>query len=111
MSSAPSCKAPEAPTLPHAAGSLSESDSGSFCLAPGQILDVFLTAPANAAAGTRWARIAVGDSAVVGYGNSGVFTPPVNVTPGVFVGAHPGSTTLASSLPDGTKWQVTIVVR
>jgi hypothetical protein len=105
------CKPLEAPVLPHAAGSLTEQDSGAFCLAPGQILDVFLTAPVNAAAGTRWSQIQDGDRTVLGYGNSGVLTPPVNVTPGVFVGAGHGATTLSSTLPDGKKWQVTVVVR
>jgi hypothetical protein len=109
--SLPACRPPEPATLPDAAGSLTEADSGAFCLAVGQVLDVFLTAPANAAAGVRWRQISVGDTTVVGYGNSGILTPPVNVTPGVFDALHPGATTLSSSLPDGTAWKVTIVVK
>jgi len=109
--SLPTCRAPEPATLPHAAGSLTEADSGAFCLAAGQILDVFLTAPASAPAGTRWGDIRVTDTSVIGYGNNGVLTPPVNVTAGVFVGAHRGATTLSSTLPGGTTWHVTIVVQ
>lgn len=109
--SVPACHSPEPATLPHAAGSLTEADSGAFCLAAGQILDVFLTAPASAPAGTRWSDIRVTDTAVIGYGNNGVLTPPVNVTAGVFVGAHHGVTTLSSTLPSGTTWHVTIVVQ
>jgi hypothetical protein len=109
-SSTPSCRAPEAPALPHTAGSLTQSDTGVYCLAAGQILDVFLTTPAGTAAGVRWAQIKTGDNTVLGYGNSGVLTPPINVTPGVFVGVHAGFTTLTSTLPDGTAWHATIVV-
>jgi hypothetical protein len=107
----PACRAPEAAVLPDTAGSLTESDSGSYCLPLGQGLDVFLTAPANGAPTAGWSRIAVGDTAILGYGNSGVLTAPLGVTPGVFVGRQTGSTTLVSTLPDGTAWRVTIVVR
>lgn len=110
-SSPPACRAPEPATLPHAAGSLTEADSGVFCLGVGQILDVFLTVPSNAAPGTRWTQIKIDDTSVVGYGNSGVLTPPVGVTPGVFVGAHSGTTTISSTLPNGTPWKVTLVVK
>lgn len=96
--------------LPHAAGSLTQADTGAFCLATGQILDVFLTTPPHNAPGTRWGRIKVDDVSVVGYGNSGIMTPPMTVTDGVFVGAHRGATTISSSLPNGTTWKVTLVV-
>ena len=109
--SLPTCRPPEAATLPHAAGSLTEADSGSYCLAAGQILDVFLTTPAGTPAGVRWSEIRVADASVIGYGNNGVLTPPVDVTAGVFVGAHRGVTTLSSSLPGGTTWHVTLVVQ
>lgn len=109
--SLPPCRPPEAATLPHTAGSLTEADSGSYCLAVGQVLDVFLTAPAGAPAGSRWGQIRAADTSVLGYGNSGVLTPPVDVTAGVFVGAHRGVTTLSSSLPGGTAWHVTLVVQ
>ncbi|WP_324840203.1 hypothetical protein [Actinocrinis sp.] len=72
---------------------------------------MFLTAPANTPAGSRWSDIRVTDTSVIGYGNNGVLTPPVNVTAGVFVGAHRGATTLSSTLPSGTTWHVTIVVQ
>src|SRR5438445_2326978 len=71
-SSPPACRPPEAAVLPHTAGSLSEADSGAFCLASGKVLDVFLTAPADSAPTTRWSRISTADTSVVGYGNSGV---------------------------------------
>jgi hypothetical protein len=119
-SSPPACRAPEAAVLPHTAGSLSETDSGAYCLAAGQVLDVFLTAPMNTAPANtaspntapaiRWSRISTADTAVVGYGNSGVLTPPINVTAGVFRGLTRGVTTLSSTLPNGTVWRVTIVV-
>lgn len=109
-SSLPACRAPEAAVLPQTAGSLSETDSGAFCLASGQVLDVFLTTPANHAPGTRWSQISTADTSVVGYGNAGVLTPPVNVTAGVFDALRRGATTLSSTLPDGTAWHVTIVV-
>lgn len=109
--SLPTCRAPEPATLPHAAGSLTEADSGAFCLSAGQILDVFLTTPAGTPAGSRWSEIRVTDTSVIGYGNNGVLTPPVNVTAGVFVGMHRGATTLSSQLPNGTAWHVTLVVQ
>jgi hypothetical protein len=105
------CQAPEPAALPHAAGSLTEADSGAYCLGVGQTLDVFLTAPSNSAPGVRWAQIKIDDTSVVGYGNSGVLTPPVGVTPGVFVGAHPGTATISSTLPSGTTWKATLVVK
>ena len=106
------CKPPEPATLPHTAGSLTEADSGAFCLGLGQTLDVFLTVPAKSAPGARWNEITSGDVSVVGYGNSGVLTTPLGVTPGVFVATHSGVTTLSSTLPaSGTTWKVTLVVK
>jgi len=106
------CRAPEPATLPHASGSLTEADSGVFCLGLGQTLDVFLTAPAQSAPGTHWDHISADNTSVVGYGNSGVLTPPLGVTPGVFVGTHPGVATLSSVLlPAGKTWKVTLVVK
>lgn len=107
----PACHAPEAPVLPHTAGSLSETDSGAYCLAAGRLLDVFLTAPGGSAPATRWSRISTADTSVVGYGSAGVLTPPVDVTAGVFKAVHHGVTTLSSTLPNGTVWRVTIVVQ
>lgn len=106
------CRAPEPATLPHAAGSLTEADSGVFCLGLGQILDVFLTAPAQSTPGTHWDHISADNTSVVGYGNSSVLTPPLGVTPGVFVGTHRGVATLSSVLlPAGKIWKVTLVVK
>lgn len=108
--SLPACRAPEAAVLPHTAGSLTEADTGAFCLAAGQVLDVFLTAPTNAAPGTRWGRITIEDASVVGYGNAGVLTAPLGETAGVFAAERRGATTLSSSLPNGATWKVTLVV-
>jgi hypothetical protein len=109
--SLPACKAPEAAVLPNTDGSLTEADSGAFCLAVGQVLDVFLTVPANSAPGARWSQIKLADASVVGYGNNGVLTPPIGVTAGVFGAERRGVTTLSSSLPNGTTWKVTLVVK
>lgn len=109
----PPCKAPgPAPaTLPHVAGSLTEADSGVFCLGVHQTLDVFLTAPSNAAAGARWNQIRANNTSVVGYGNASALTSQSGVTPGAFVANHAGVATLSSSLPSGATWQVTLVVK
>jgi hypothetical protein len=109
--SLPACQAPEPAVLPDAAGSLSETDTGAYCLAAGQVLDVFLTAPAGSAKGVRWGHITVADSGVLRYGNSGVLTPPVNVTAEVFVAAGRGATKLTSALPGGKVWSATVVVK
>ncbi len=112
QASAIACKSPGPATLPHVAGSLTEADSGAYCLGVGQTLDVFLTVPPDAKPGTKWQQIKVADTSVAGYGNSGVLTPPLGVTPGVFVGAKQGTTTLTSVLlPKGITWKVTLVVQ
>lgn len=112
QTSAVACKSPEPATLPHAAGSLTEADSGAYCLGVGETLDVFLTVPAGAKPGVKWDHIKVADVSVAVYGNSGVLTPPIGVTPGVFVGAKRGTTTLTSVLlPKGITWKVTLVVQ
>jgi hypothetical protein len=105
----PACHSPEAAVLPHTTGSLTQADTGTYCLAVGQTLDIFLTAPSGSSH-IRWGQITIGDTSVLGYGNSGVLTPPVNVTPGVVVGLSRGTTTLSSALPSGKKWTATIVV-
>lgn len=106
----PACHSPEAPELPHAAGTLTQADTGAYCLHIGQTLDVFLTAPAAPGPLARWSRIAIADTSVLDYGNSGVMTTMVDVTGGVVVGAARGTTTLSSKLPDGKQWTATIVV-
>lgn len=105
----PSCRPAEPAQLPHAAGSLTQNDTGTYCLGVGQTLDVFLTAPSSSAH-LRWSQIEIADTSVLGYGNSGVLTPPVTVTPGVLVGVSRGESTITSSLPGGQTWTATIVV-
>jgi hypothetical protein len=106
----PACHSPEAALLPHTAGSLTQADTGAYCLSPGQTLDVFLTAPTAADQPARWSKVTIGDTAVLAYGNSGVMTPPLDVTPGVVVGLGRGTSTVTSTLPDGKTWTATIVV-
>lgn len=105
----PACHSPEAAVLPHTAGSLTQADSGTYCLAAGQTLAVFLTATSTTAR-SGWSAITVSDTAVLGYGNTGVMTAPIDVTPGMFVGLTRGTATLDSTLPSGAAWKVVIVV-
>lgn len=95
--------------LPHTAGSLTQADTGAYCLAVGQTLDVFLTAPTPSAA-ARWSPVTITDGSVLGYGNASAMTPPIDVTSGAVVGLARGATTLSSTLPNGTRWAATIVV-
>ena len=105
----PACKQLPAADLPHAAGQVTETDTGVFCLGRNEQVDAFLTAPA--AGSKNWADIAASDSGVLGQGNKSVVTAPLGVTFGAFVGRNPGTAVLNSTLPDGTTWSVTIVVR
>lgn len=105
----PACHSPEAAVLPHTAGSLTQADSGAYCLAIGQTLDVFLTAPTSVNV-TRWGRITITDTSVLGYGNNGTMTPPLNVTSGVVTGLSRGTSTITSELPGGRTWTATVVV-
>lgn len=105
----PACRSPQAAVLPHTAGSLTQADTGAYCLAVGQTLDVFLTAPTPSAS-ARWTPVAIADGSVLGFGSNSAMTPPINVTPGAVVGLARGVTTLSSTLPDGKKWTATIVV-
>jgi hypothetical protein len=105
----PACRNPEAAVLPHTAGSLTQSDTGTYCLGIGQTLDVFLTAP-SASSVTRWSQITIADTSVLGYGNDGMMTPPLNVTPGVVTGVSRGTSTVTSTLPGGRTWSATVVV-
>lgn len=108
--SLPTCEALPAATLPDTAGSVTQADTGTYCLGVGKVLDVFLTAPAGSAPGRRWSPVAVSDTSVLGYGNNGVLTPPVTVTPAILVGVAPGVTTITSALPGGGTWKAMIVV-
>jgi hypothetical protein len=109
----PACHAAEAAVLPHTAGSLTQADSGAYCLRVGQTLDVFLTAPTSSGASgplTRWSNPKITDTSVLGYGNNGMVTPTLDVTPGVVVGLSRGETTVTSTLAGGKTWTATIVV-
>jgi hypothetical protein len=104
----PSCKAPADTGLPHSAGSLTQTDTGAYCLGVGKILDIFLTAPAGASGG--WSEIKIKDTSVLAYGNNGVMTSMRGETPGVVVGQTRGVSTVTSALPNGQTWTATIVV-
>jgi len=108
---APHCHQPHQASLPHSWGSLSESDSGAYCLPLGKRIDVFLTAPGRSLQrSARWSTIRSSDPKVVAPTNTGVFTAPLGVTPGLFLGKAPGTAVLTSSTPSGKPWTVTIVV-
>ena len=104
----PSCRAPADTGLPHSAGSLTQTDTGAYCLGVGKILDIFLTAPAGASAG--WSQIKIKDTSVLAYGNNGVMTAMRGETPGVVIGQTRGVSTVTSTLPNGQTWTATIVV-
>ncbi len=107
--------------LPRTAGTLTEADSGTFCLPAGGQLAVFL-APLTGADGTnaangvtsaaanRWSGVVSSAPQVLAATSTGVLTAPVGVTPGLFQGATAGAARLASSTADGRSWQVTIVI-
>lgn len=106
------CRQPPAGSLPGSSGALTQNDSGVFCLAPGHRIDVFLTRSGTASAtAPRWSEISSSNPLVLAPVGSGMLTPPVGVTPGIFRAAAPGTARLSSRLPDGRTWQVTIAVR
>jgi hypothetical protein len=107
-SALPSCQAPAADGLPHSEGSLTQEDSGTYCLGVGKLLDIFLTEPAGASGG--WSQIKITDTSVLEYGNNGVMTAMRGETPGIVVGRARGVTTVTSTLPNGRTWTATIVV-
>ncbi len=106
---APACVAPPSPVLPETAGSLDETSTGAYCLAPDATIAVFLHA--GAASSPRWTAITSSNTAVLAPRRTGVLTPPVGVTPGIFGAVATGTATLTSSTPDGRDWTVTVVVR
>jgi len=109
---APHCHQPHRASLPHAWGSLSETDSGAYCLPLGRQIDVFLTAPGhNPERSARWNAIRSSAPEVLAPTNTGVLTAPLGVTPGIFLGRAPGTAVLTSSTPTGKPWTVTVVVR
>jgi hypothetical protein len=104
----PTCKAPAADGLPHSAGSLTQTDTGVYCLGVGKIIDIFLTAPSGSA--SRWSEVQITDTSVLSYGNNGVMTAMRDETPGVVIGRARGVSTVTSTLPNGQSWTATIVV-
>ncbi|MDF3292990.1 hypothetical protein [Streptomyces silvisoli] len=93
--------------LPHSAGTLTETDSGTYCLRVGGQLDVFLTAKGTQMS-ARWSPVTSSAPQLLAPANSGVLTPPVGVTPGVFVATAPGTVQLSSRTSDGKRWQATV---
>ncbi|MFD0330684.1 hypothetical protein ACFQZC_26975 [Streptacidiphilus monticola] len=94
--------------LPDSAGSLTEANSGTFCLPLGGRVDVFLTAHPT---GDRWQRPDDSAPSVLRGTTSGIMTPPVGVTVALYTAAAPGTAVLSSDAPSGRHWQVTLVVR
>lgn len=104
----PSCQPPADSGLPDSAGSLTQTDTGVYCLGVGKTLDVFLSAPANAAGG--WSQVRITDTSILTYGNNGVMTALRGETPGVVIGKARGVSTVTSTLPTGQTWTATVVV-
>ena len=112
-SSSQSCRKPAPADVPGAAGALTQADSGTFCLALGSQIDVFLTAPGGQKPGvTRWTPVSTSAPHVLAPRTSGILTAPVGVTPAVFQALTPGTAALTSNVP-GTAhtWHVTILIR
>jgi len=112
-SSSADCSQPPPADVPGAAGALTQAQSGTFCLAAGQQLDVFLTAPGGRKPGVpRWTAIATSAPTVLSRRSSGILTAPVGVTPGTFQAIQPGTAELTSSVPGtGSTWHVSVLVR
>jgi hypothetical protein len=108
---APACRQPAEAVLPQTAGTLTEADTGAFCLPVGGRIAVFLSAPTGAAAGSdHWGRVASSAPQVLAAAGTAVLTAPMGVTPGMFRGATAGEARLTSTTAAGKSWQVTIVV-
>ncbi|NUR00867.1 MAG: hypothetical protein HOY79_31375 [Streptomyces sp.] len=110
---ATACNQPPPASVPGAAGALTEAESGTYCLAVGQQLDVFLTAPGGRRPGaTRWTPITTSAPHVLPPRSSGILTAPVGVTPGIFQAIGPGAAELTSNVPGTDRaWHVTVLVR
>ncbi len=102
------CGSPAEAVLPGSVGTLDESSSGSYCLAVGQTLDVFLHAPAPA---QRWTPVASSRPDLLAPQSSSALTAPVGVTPGIFRAEATGTAQLSSTRPNGPSWSVTVVIR
>jgi hypothetical protein len=103
---APDCQKPADPVLPDTAGTLAETDTGSFCLPAGQRLTVFLTAAGTA----HWSAVTSSDPHVLAPAKAPV-TAPIGVTPALFAATTPGTVALTSQDGTGRAWRVTVVVR
>jgi hypothetical protein len=112
-SAARSCTTPPAADVPGAAGALTQADSGTFCLAVGQQIDVFPTSPQGQKPGVpRWTPVTASAPHVLAPRSSGILTAPVGVTPGIFQAMAPGTVQLTSALPgSGHTWHVAILIR
>lgn len=112
VSAAPPCRTPAAGHGPRLiAGTLSDTDTGgTFCLDRGRTLAVYLHV-APEAQDTRWSPITSSATATLSAVPNGFLTAPLGVTAGFFTGRRDGVATLRSARPDGTAWQVTVVVR
>ncbi|WBP86165.1 hypothetical protein [Kitasatospora cathayae] len=100
------CRPPAEAVLPGTAGTLAETDTGSFCLPTGQRLTVFLTATGTA----HWSAVTSSDPRVLAPAKAPL-TAPVGVTPALFAANGPGTAQLTSQDGTGHRWQATIVVR
>ncbi|GAA1976361.1 hypothetical protein [Kitasatospora viridis] len=107
----PPCEQPPDAVLPHTAGSLTEAQSGSYCLAVGDQLSVFLTATATAtAAGGRWAPVTSSGPTVLTAVPADQLTAPIGVTPALFRARATGTVQLTSRDGTGRSWRATVVV-
>ncbi|WP_280728186.1 hypothetical protein [Kitasatospora sp. MAA4] len=105
------CRQPPEAVLPRTAGTLTEADSGVFCLSVGSRLAVFLTPPSgDPASAGRWSAVVSSAPPVLTDAGAGMLTAPVGVTPGIFQGASAGEARLTSGTAAGGSWQVTVVV-
>lgn len=105
------CKTPPAADIPGAAGALTQTASGTFCLTVGRQLQVFLTAPGPPRAdAARWSSVTSSDLSVLAPRSSGILTAPLGVTPGVFQALSPGTVELSSRLAPDREWHVLIQV-
>lgn len=108
---APECRPPGKAVLPHTSGTLTKADNSALiCLAPGQQIAVFLSAPPDNPS-DRWQPITAQPDTAVKRGNSGVMTLPVGATAGLFIPTAPGRIELSSRQRSGATWHATLVVR
>ncbi|MDH6108531.1 hypothetical protein P3T36_003825 [Kitasatospora sp. MAP12-15] len=108
---AAACRQPPEAVLPGMAGTLTEADSGVFCLPLGSRLAVFLTPPSgDPTSAGRWSAVVSSSPPVLTDAGAGMLTAPIGVTPGIFQGTRAGEARLSSGTAAGKTWQVTVVV-